>query len=314
MKIVDNIAALRVHTQLTRTNNSIATSTLRLSSGFRINNAGDDPAGMAISIHMRNQIEAMNMADRNVLDGTSMLQTADAALQDTHNMLQRIRELAVQAANDTNMDRDRWNIQEEVNSLVAELEDITRKVEFNNIRLLNGEVHNLRVQAGGRQHQSIAVSLPPFRPWDMGLANHPDPLHPNFHTDWSDAITAWNAQPGLEPLLIIDAANLTPEELEFIHVTSPGMANLAISVLDDAINQVARDRAHIGGMLNRFEYTSSGLQSASLATSQSLSRVRDTDMAYEMMHLSKNNILNQAGMAIMAQANARPQQILQLLG
>ena len=314
MKIVDNIAALRVHTQLTRTNNAIATSTLRLSSGFRINSAGDDPAGMAISLHMRNQIEAMNMADRNVLDGTSMLETADAALQDVHNMLQRIRELAVQAVNDTYGERDRLNIQEEVNSLIAELEDITRKVEFNNIRLLNGEVQNLRVQAGGRQHQSIAVSLPAFRPWDMALANHPDPLHPDFHTDWEDAINNWNAQPGLIPELIIDVASLTPEELDHVHVTNQGLASLTIQMLDGAINQVSRDRAHIGGMLNRFEYTSSSLRSSVLATQQSLSRVRDTDMAYEMMELSKNNILNQAGMAIMAQANARPQQMLQLLG
>ncbi|MDR2183764.1 MAG: flagellin [Clostridiales bacterium] len=313
MKIVDNIAALRVHTQLTRTNNNIATNTMRLSSGFRINSAADDPAGMAISLHMRRQIDAMNMADRNVLDGTSMLETADAAMQDVHNMLQRIRELAVQAANDTNTERDRTNIQYEVDALIAELEDITRKVEFNNIRLLNGEVHNLRVQAGGRQNQSIDVTLPPIRPWDMGLANHPDPLHPNHHTDWQDAITAWNAQPGLDPLLLINVAGLTPEELNSLHITSPGLANLAIQELDRAIDQVSRHRAHIGGFLNRFEYTSSGLQSAVLATSQSLSRVMDTDMAYEMMRLSTNNVLNQAGMAIMAQANARPQQLLQLI-
>jgi flagellin len=311
MKIVDNIAALRVHTQLTRTNNSIATSTLRLSSGFRLNSAADDPAGMAISLHMRNQIEAMNMADRNVLDGTSMLETADAALQDVHNMLQRIRELAVQSANDTYVARDRNNIQYEVNSLKAELEHMTRRVEFNNIRLLNGEVNNLRVQAGGRQHQSIAVSLPPMRPWDMGLANHPHPAHPDFHTDWQDAITAWNAQPGLDPLLSI--GGVTAAEEHSLHVTSVGLASLAIQVLDNAIDQVSRHRAHVGGFLNRFEYTSSGLKTAVEATSQSLSRVRDTDMAYEMMNLSKFNILNQAGMAIMAQANARPQQLLQLI-
>ena len=314
MKIVDNIAALRVHTQLTRVNNATATSTMRLSSGFRINSAGDDPAGMAISLHMRRQIDGMNMADRNVLDGTSLLETADAALQDVHNMLQRIRELAVQAANDTYGDRDRENIQYEIDSLIAELEEVTRKVEFNNIRLLNGEVHNLRVQAGGRQHQSIAVSLPPFRPWDMGISNHPDPSHPDYHTAWQDAILAWNARPDLNPALTIDITSLTPEELSSLHVSSPGLANLAIDVLDSAINQVSANRAHIGGFINRFEYTSSGLQSAVVATSQSLSRVMDTDMAYEMMELSKYNILNQAGMAIMAQANSRPQQLLQLIG
>ena len=306
MKIVDNIAALRVHTQLTRTNNAISTSTLRLSSGFRLNSAADDPAGMAISLHMRNQIEAMNMADRNVLDGTSMLQTADAALQDIHNMLQRMRELAVQAGNDVNREWDRWNIQAEIDSLIAEIEDTTRKVEFNNIRLLNGEVQNLRVQAGGRQHQSISVSLPAFRPWDIGIQNDPNtPAGVNDH--WADAVAGWTGDPPI-------TSTMTPDMLDRIHVIDAGLANVALGVLDSAIEQVSRDRAHIGGLLNRFEYTSSGLQSASLATTQSLSRVRDTDMAYEMMLLSKSNILSQAGMAIMAQANARPQQMLQLLG
>jgi len=169
------------------------------------------------------------------------------------------------------------------------------------------------VQAGGRQFQSIAVSLPAMRPWDMALMNHPDPAHADFHTDWEDAITAWNAQPDLHPLLQINIAGLSPEELNGLHVSSPGMANLSIQMLDRAIEQVSANRAHIGGFINRFEYTSSGLQSAVVATSASLSRVMDTDMAYEMMQLSTNNILNQAGMAIMAQANARPQQMLQLL-
>ncbi|MCL2573737.1 MAG: flagellin [Defluviitaleaceae bacterium] len=307
MKIVDNIAALRVHTQLTRTNNNIATSTMRLSSGFRINSAGDDPAGMAISLHMRRQIDAMNMADRNVLDGTSMLETADAALQDVHNMLQRIRELAVQAANDTYGEMDRQNIQAEVDSLIAELEDVTRKVEFNNIRLLNGEVQNLRIQAGSRQHMSIAVSLPPFRPWDLGIADVPTDLRPHFMPDatdtpWSDAVAAWSGTPAI-----------TSTAQEYLTVSCPGMASVALEALDAAIDQVSRNRAHIGGFINRFEYTSSGLQSAVVATSQSLSRVMDTDMAYEMMRLSTHNILNQAGMGIMAQANARPQQLLQLI-
>ena len=312
MRIVDNVAALRVHTQLTRTNNSIDRSTVRLSSGQRINSAGDDPAGFSISLLMKNQIDTMNMADRNVLDGTSMLETADAALQNVHNMLHRIRELAVQAANDTNTARDRENIQEEVNSLIAELEDVTRKIEFNNIRLLNGEVQSLRVQAGGRQNQSIEVNLPPFRPWDLGgdddfrVMNNPD----GSHNGWADAITDWNAN-NINPVMNIVASGA---ELDHLHITSVGLANLALTVLDSAINQVSRNRAHIGGFINRFEYTSDSLQATVEATSRSLSRVFDTDMAYEMVQLSTSNILNQAGMAIMAQVNARPQQILQLLG
>ena len=305
MKIVDNIAALRTHTQLTRTSNAISTSTMRLSSGFRINSAGDDPAGMAISLQMRRQIDAMNMADRNVLDGTSLLQTADGALQEVHNKLQRIRELAVQAGNDTNTDNDRLNIQAEVNTLMAELEDVTRKVEFNNIRLLNGEVENLRIQAGGRQGMSISLSIQPLRPWDMGLMDHPDGL---THTDWTDAVATWNATPGLTPNLMVAVPGTS------LHITSVGAAQVALTVLDEAIDQVSRQRAYIGAFINRFEYTSSSLRIASEATSQSLSRVMDTDMAYEMMRLSSQNILSQAGMAIMAQVNARPQQLLQLLG
>ena len=271
MRIVDNIAALRVHTNLTRTDKAIAQSTLRLSSGFRINSAGDDPAGFAISLHLRNQVRGMNMADRNTWDGTSLLQTADAALQDIHNMIHRVRELAVQASNDTNSDWDRENIQAEISQLLEEIDDITRKVEFNNIRLLNGETQNLRVQVGGRQGMSISINIPSFE-------TGPDAL---------------------------DIAHLNVLTLEDAQNT--------IEEADRAINQVSRHRADIGAFINRFEYTSSSLRAAVEATQRSLSRIQDTDMAYEMMHLSTNNIMSQAGMAIMAQVNARPQQILQLI-
>ena len=269
MRIVDNIAALRVHTNLTRTDKAISQSTMRLSSGFRINGAGDDPAGFSISLHLRNQINGMNMADRNTLDGTSLLQTADAALQDIHNMIHRMRELAVQAANDTNSDWDRENIQAEVNQLLEEIDDITRKVEFNNIRLLNGETQNLRVQVGGRQGMSISINIPSFTTEELGI--------------------------------------------DGVDVTTRNNATDALLALDDATAEVSRRRADIGGFINRFEYTSSSLRATVEATSRSLSRIRDTDMAHEMMLLSTNNVMSQAGMAIMAQVNARPQQILQLI-
>ena len=287
MRIVDNIAALRVHTSLTRTNKAIEKSTLRLSSGFRINSAGDDPAGFSISLQMRKQIGAMNMADRNTLDGTSLLQTADAALQDVHDILQRIRELAVQASNDTNSDFDRGVIQNEIFQLLEEIDDVTRKVEFNNIRLLNGETQNLRVQVGGRQHMSIAINIPSFHTMDdvMGLRWE----NPDYPTD-----------PDAEPIIGLDVSTLQG-------------AQDAIDLAQSASERVSRQRAEIGAFINRFEYTSSSLQATIEATSRSLSRVQDTDMAWEMMQLSINNVLNQAGMAIMAQVNARPQQILQLI-
>ena len=306
MRIVDNIAALRVHTQLTRTSKAIEQSTLRLSSGFRINSAGDDPAGFAISLHLRNQVRTMNMADRNTWDGTSLLQTADAALQDVHNMLHRMRELAVQAGNDTNSDWDRENIQSEINQLLAEVNDITTKVEFNNIRLLNGEIQNLRVQVGGRQGMSISVNIPSFDTESLGLTNRPVFADGSGNMTLEDTGTRYQDANG-------EYVYWSFEVHEMRDIDTGAFAQWAIDAADQAINQVSRYRADIGAFINRFEYTSSALRAAVEATARSLSRVLDADMAYEMMHLSTNNVMSQAAMAIMAQLNARPQQILQLI-
>jgi len=276
MRIVDNIAALRIHTSLTRTNRAIETSTLRLSSGYRINSSGDDPAGFAIALQLRNQVRTMNMADRNTLDGTSLLQTAESALQDVQNMIHRIRELAVQAANDTYGPFERGNIQMEIDQLLNEIDDVTQKVEFNNIRLLNGEVQNMRVQVGGRQHMSINVSIQPFTTYEL------------FGLDRTDPTT-------------------------YVEVDSHINAQTTIARADAALDIVSEQRAFLGAFINRFEYTSSSLRATVEATQRSLSRIQDADMAYEMMHLSTNNVLSQAAMAIMAQVNARPQQLLQLI-
>jgi flagellin len=313
MRIVDNIAALRVHTQLTRTDKAIGRSSLRLSSGQRINSAGDDPSGFAIALHMQNQIKAMNMADRNTMDGRSLLETADAAMQDLHNMMHRMRQLAVMAANDTYSPENRQIIQMEIDGLLEEINDITRKVEFNNITLLNGGAQNLRVQVGGRRGMSIALTIPPMRTWDFGETGAPLVERPPgsgsgvFYPDPDDPetrLTSPNWQRG------------TPNsETNFrITVENAELARNAIDRLDIAMDSVSMKRAEIGAFVNRFEYTSSSLQAATEATSRSLSRVFDTDMAYEMMNLTKHNIMSQAGMAIMAQVNARPQQILQLIG
>ncbi|MCL2350319.1 MAG: flagellin [Defluviitaleaceae bacterium] len=296
MRIVDNISALRVHTNLTRTGRAIDRSTMRLSSGQRINSAGDDPAGFAISLHMRHQVRGMGMADRNTLDGRSLLETADAALQDMHNMLHRIRELAVQAANDTYNDQQREVIQMEIDQLLSEINDTTNKVEFNNIKLLNGEAQNLRVQVGSRRGMSIALTIPSMRTWDIGPMS--DPPNPGL-----DGLTSQNWYMG----------SADPAARR-VNVYDHPSAQETIAAVDAALDHISWNRAEIGAFINRFEYTSTSLTAAIEATTRSLSRVFDTDMAYEMMMLSKNNIMSQAGMSIMAQANARPQQILQLLG
>ncbi|MCL2168480.1 MAG: flagellin [Defluviitaleaceae bacterium] len=320
MRIVDNIAALRVHTNLTRTNRFIDGATMRLSSGKRINSVGDDPANFAIALHMRNQVQGMQMADRNTLDGTSLLQTADASLQDIHNMMHRIRELMVQGANDTYSPMDREIIQGEIDQLLEEINATTRKVEFNNITLLNGEARNLRVQVGGRRGMSINLTIPPFRTWDLGLT------HLDWHNNAPDDILRVNVrgldipvQPAVpaydddgNPILDLDGNQV------YINHTTPESAHhgaqISLQLMDAAMNDVSLKRAEIGAFINRLEYTSTSLRSATEATTRSLSRVFDADMAYEMMMLSKHQILSQAGMSIMAQVNARPQQILQLLG
>ena len=353
MRILDNVPAMRVFTNMSRVDRDISRNTMRLSSGFRINNAGDDPAGLAIGLGLRGQVRSKDMANRNTLDGASLLETADATLQDVQNMLQRIRELAVQAANDTNVDEDRMSIQMEIDNLLEEIDAITNRVEFNNIRLLNGEARDLRIQVGGRKGMSVRLDIPSFRTDDLGLTTRPVWTfngNPTFNQVWSFTGPVYDSagteifEAGIhftqnsEPTGWYDAGGdpieLTAAPYTEWHVnvltgdasTDAGFpANFGdesgrsfniqatIDVIDEVNLAVSLNRSNIGAFVNRFEYTSSSLQSASEATSRSLSRIMDTDMAREMMHLSSNQILSQAGMSIMAQANQRPQQILQLL-
>ena len=287
MRILDNMSSLNVFTQLTRTNRDIERSTLRLSSGFRINTAGDDPAGFSISVGLNWQVNSMNMANRNTLDASSLLETADAALQDIQNMVHRIRELAVQAANDTNVLENRLNIQDEVDALLAEIDSITQRIEFNNIRLLNGEANDIFVQVGGRQGMTIPLNIPSFQIDNLFVDSNGDPLR--THADPNNPNWPLTVFPNSED------------------------ASAVIEFADEAIHLISRQRSHIGANVNRMEYTSSSLMSSVEATSRSLSRILDTDMALEMMNLSTANILSQAGIAIMAQANQRPMQLLQLI-
>ena len=270
MRINNNIMAMNTHRQLGIANNGGAKAMEKLSSGFRINRAGDDAAGLAISEKMRGQIRGLNQATRNAQDGISLIQTAEGALQETHSILQRMRELAVQSANDTNQDSvDRQAIQAEVTSLLEEIDRIAGQTEFNEKGLLQTGGVAFKFHIGANEGQSIDVTI-----GDM------------------DAAT-----------LLIDSIDLGTQ----------GGADSAITLINDAINSVSTERANLGAVQNRLEHTINNLGTSAENLQASESRIRDVDMAKEMMEFTKQNILQQAATAMLAQANQAPQGVLQLL-
>ena len=269
MIINHNIPAMNTHRQLTSANNAQAKSMEKLASGLRINRAGDDAAGLAISEKMRGQIRGLDQASRNAQDGISLIQTAEGALNETHSILQRMRELAVQGANDTNTGGDRAAIQEEFDALVNEIDRIRNTTEFNTKKLISGGLTNTLLQVGANSGQVITVAIA-----DMGA----------------------NA-------LAVDT----------LTVLSNGAANAAIVAIDTAISSVSTQRSKLGALQNRLEHTINNLGTSSENLSAAESRIRDVDMAKEMMAQTKNSILSQAAQAMLAQANQQPQGVLQLL-
>lgn len=270
MIINHNIAAMNTHRQLNTNTANTNKAIEKLSSGLRINRAGDDAAGLAISEKMRGQIRGLDMASKNAQDGISLIQTAEGALNETHSILQRVRELSVQSANDTNTDADRKELQKEVAELTKEVNRISTDTEFNTKKLLDGAgVSSAVFHIGANKDQAITLSI-----GNMGAAS-----------------------------LAIDAVDIS---------TQTG-ANAAIASLDTAIASVSSERAKLGANQNRLEHTINNLGTTSENLSAAESRVRDVDMAKEMMNQTKNNILAQASQAMLAQANQQPQAVLQLL-
>ncbi|MDN5331227.1 MAG: flagellin [Tepidanaerobacteraceae bacterium] len=269
MRINHNISALNAYRQLTINNTALQKSLEKLSSGYRINRAGDDAAGLAISEKMRAQIRGLNMAIKNAQDGISLIQTAEGALTETHAILQRMRELAVQAANDTNTDVDRNALQEEVNQLIAEINRIANNTEFNTQKLLDGNFSGT-FHIGANINQNINVSITGMDATSLGVNN--------------------------------------------LSITTQTDANTAISTIDDAITKVSDERAKLGAYQNRLEHTINNLSVASENLTAAESRIRDVDMAKEMMEFTRQSILNQAATAMLAQANMLPQSVLKLLG
>ncbi|WP_426184669.1 flagellin [Microbacterium sp. TWP3-1-2b2] len=278
MQINTNVSALNAYRNLSNTQNDLSKSLEKLSSGLRINRAADDAAGLAISEGLRSQVNGLNVAARNAQDGVSVIQTAEGALTEVHSILQRVRDLAVQAGNDSNNADSRTAIQTEVDQLTSELTRISTSTNFNGIDLLTGATAGVggsltfQVGAGGvAANDQIVVDL--------------------TGADVGAVATAVGA------LTFDSAAN----------------AAAAITAIDTQITSVSSARAELGAAQNRFESTINSLNVSAENLSAAESRIRDTDMAAEMVKYTAANILSQAGTAMLAQANQSTQGVLQLL-
>lgn len=419
MRINNNLMAMNTHRQLGMSNTSGAKSMEKLSSGYRINRAGDDAAGLSISEKMRGQIRGLNMASRNAQDGISLIQTAEGALNETHAILQRMRELAVQSANDTNVQIDRTALQEEMNQLVTEIDRISNTTEFNTQKLLDGSFSG-KFQIGSNENQNVGLQIGKMNATNLGLVSTISTAQGTTSNNADNALLAdgvytvdgTNVKDSQGNIVaVIDSAevkvgttsvinltnkeilgtgaqitisgnganydiknavapvvteNLAPGSYSFsgtnlikdgnlvegaavdvggkkitingtdITAANLGMADAfftatttftingadisqrsnaegSITTINSAIEQVSAERSKLGAMQNRLEHTIKNLDTSSENLQASESRIRDVDMAKEMMEFTKNNILQQAAQAMLAQANQQPQGVLQLL-
>jgi len=392
MRINHNISALNAWRQINQTNYSMSKTLERLSSGLRINRAGDDAAGLAISEKMRGQIKGLNMAIKNAQDAISLIQTAEGALTEVHSILQRMRELAVQAASDTNTNVDREQIQKELDQLREEIDRIARTTEFNTKKLLDGKLESFRnkadvkvvtggnmdlkidsskdagvvegtyiveigqfsgasdsaldvkitlITAGGATsivtaqaetinlsgvgsfgNPSITISLTTLHINDYGGALPSGEVVDSaviraekVYTSNTQLVFQIGANEGHNMIAGIDdmsagALGITTTSL---NVTTQDTAERAIMVVDAAIHRVSTARAALGAIQNRLEHTIANLGVAAENLTAAESRIRDADMAKEMMEFTKQQILLQSSMAMLAQANVLPQNVLQLM-
>ncbi len=410
MRINHNIAALNTHRQLGTNTVGANKSLEKLSSGLRINRAGDDAAGLAISEKMRGQIRGLDQASRNAQDGISLIQTAEGALNETHSILQRMRELAVQSSSDTNTDQDRKNLQNEMDQLTKEIDRIRDTTQFNTKSLLDGKLASKHAASGGNVSANTAISggASPIAAttafsaltdvngkslgisggstiqvsWvssgtfhtatlngsdtfstlgttlsgatvgvdsnsnisltsNTGLANAIHGLtltvkdsSGNINSAATKALSSFTETSGAFDKQVKDGSLLfhigsnTDENVSLavndmgstalgvkdLKIDKQDRANVAIKAIDEATQKVSAERSKLGAMQNRLEHTINNLGTASENLTASESRIRDVDMAKEMMDFTKNNILTQAAQAMLAQANQQPQGVLQLLG
>ena len=281
MIINHNMSSLYTDRVLNISNDSIMKNMEKLSSGERINRAGDDASGLAVSEKMRSQIRGLNQASKNITNAVSFIQTTEGYLGETTDILQRVRELAVQSANGIYSDEDRMQIQVEVSQLVAEVDRIASVAQFNGMNMLTGRFaiegdNVMQFQVGANMDQNTRVFIGTMTAQALGLKG---------------------AQGGDEQ----------------ISISSPEQANMVLGTVDEALKTVNKQRADLGAYQNRFEIAAKGVNVAAENTQASESRIRDTDMASEMVEFTKNSILTQAGTAMLAQANSQSQTVLALL-
>ena len=400
MVVQHNLTAMNSNRQLGVTTSSQAKSSEKLSSGYRINRAGDDAAGLKISEKMRSQVRGLNRASTNAQDGVSLIQTAEGALNEAHSILQRMNELAVQGANDTNESIDRDAINEELDALTQELDRISQTTQFNKQNLLDGSFNDKNLQVGANANQKIAISIDNMNATALGLRDvhkkednklqsgvvaksivyqgggitydHTSTLSGNitnaistikgtlsakYTTAGSTAYAGTlNTETGkMEYKTFEDgkvfntagsalaydistakanASNAITDNLADYLVTTTStaanslvgysetgrvavdsyeIANNSIKAIQEAINKVSSQRSALGALQNRLEHTIANLDNVAENTQAAESRIRDTDMASEMVEYSKNNILAQAGQSMLAQANQSTQGVLSLL-
>ena len=395
MVVQHNLTAMNANRQLGITTGAQAKSSEKLSSGYRINRAGDDAAGLKISEKMRSQIRGLDKASDNAQDGVSLIQTAEGALNEAHSILQRMNELAVQGANDTNQSIDRDAINQELDALTTELDRISETTQFNKQNLLDGSFADKKLQVGANTNQKIAVSIDNMNAASLGLASISyttketgtaptkltyqgmtfkyvagDKMAENVKaaiTQFKGSIAAkvvatdfaqqYDSKTGSVYFNTVDmsgktirtstAADAAKYAASFnkaavsndvtknfkdyvttsataattdkdVQVGRPSVAdyetaNATLSAVQNAINKVSTQRSALGALQNRLEHTIANLDNVSENTQSAESRIRDTDMADEMVEYSKNNILAQAGQSMLAQANQSTQGVLSLL-
>ncbi|VDG69328.1 flagellin domain-containing protein [Clostridium carnis] len=269
MVISHNLNAMNAHRQMKTNTTNTGKAIEKLSSGLRINRAGDDAAGLAISEKMRSQIRGLNQGSTNAQDGISLVQTTEGALTETHSMLQRLKTLAVQSSNGTYTDSDRALIQKEVDQLTTEITRIASQTEFNGLNVLSKDGQKVKFQVGNKNGQTISVTMK-----------------------------------------AMDAKTL---KLDTLNMSTSTEAPKTLTTIEAAIKTVSEHRATLGAVQNRLEHTIASTDTTSENLQASESRIRDTDMAKEMMEYTKSNILTQAAQSMLAQANSAPNSVLSLL-
>ena len=346
-----NIGSLNAQRSLASSSNELATAMERLSSGKKINSAADDAAGFAIAERMTAQVRGLNMATKNANDGLSMLAVIENATNDVTDMLQRMRELAVQAANDTNSATDRGYLQKEADALLAEINRVASQTQYNGQTVLDGSYQNKSIQVGTDAGQTVSFSVAGTSTAELGLqgttanlvstgfvvtyggdANYIDtptgsPIVEGdqiaFEGDFSDvySIETINPSMGGELSVRLDrdtSRNVLGEEIFIVAPSSNSIdlvnnASGALASISSAIEQVSGQRAEYGALQNRLEYTVSNLMNVSEFTTAARSRIEDADFAAESARLAKAQVLQQTGTAMLAQANSSSQLVLSLV-